>query len=543
MNPLLPRPAVRAVTSNRRAVVLLLLIVTAVVVLPSVPSEQVTLAAAPAPSDRFDPLAPSVAVPTAGGSPIGSGGPGAAPTGGGAVDAGGAGAVGGCPDRPLQVPGDPYSPPCTSFAGANPGPTTTGVTESEIVISYRLLQDDGIQAMARLLGGPAVTYTTNDVRRTVEGLVDYFNQRFEFYDRQLRVEFFDGRGSTLEELTGGGQEEAEADAVRVSEIAPFAEANAATAPFADAVGRRRVIAFGAPYQPRSWYADRSPYQWSIYTDCTTLTEMAGEYAVKRLLGRQARWAGGVLQNQTRRIALVSPDMPQYAECIDEGARLLEQHGYDFVRVSYRLDIASMSNQAASVVARLRDAGVTTVLCGCEPSFPLFLTAKAHEQRYEPEWLVVGAALMDQDVVGQAYNQDQWSRAFGITPLGAPQPLRASLGYNAYKSVRVDEPAPNVDLIYQQLYMLAIGIQGAGPTLTPDTFAQGMFAYPPRTGPYGAWAFAPGDHTPGEDTREMWWDPTARSAQNGEQGAYVDPAPGQRYSIGAWPSTEPQVFTR
>ena len=80
---------------------------------------------------------------------------------------------------------------------------------------------------------------------------------------------------------------------------------------------------------------------------------------------------------------------------------------------------------------------------------------------------------------------------------------------------------------------------AGPNLNPETFEQGMFAYPGGSGIAGRWKFGPNDYTPMEDAREIWWDPEQPSVQNGEPGAYRgDKA---RYKVGEWTRTEPNVF--
>jgi hypothetical protein len=42
-----------------------------------------------------------------------------------------------------QVPGDPYSPPCIQFSGANGGVTSKGVTPTEIHVAYRVLNEKG----------------------------------------------------------------------------------------------------------------------------------------------------------------------------------------------------------------------------------------------------------------------------------------------------------------------------------------------------------------------------------------------------------------
>jgi hypothetical protein len=150
------------------------------------------------------------------------------------------------------------------------------------------------------------------------------------------------------------------------------------------------------------------------------------------------------------------------------------------------------------------------------------------------------AWSDSDTIGQAYQQDQWSRAFGLSFVAPRQPVRASYGYHAFKAARPkEEPIELVDELYYHVYILALGIHMAGPNLTPTTFEQGMFDYPPRLGPVGLWNFGPEDYTSADDVREIYWDRTARSKYNGKVGAYLDPNPGRRYKVGELPRGAPQ----
>jgi hypothetical protein len=200
----------------------------------------------------------------------------------------------------------------------------------------------------------------------------------------------------------------------------------------------------------------------------------------------------------------------------------------------------MSNQAANIVARLQSEGITTVTCSCDPVLPVFLTARAQEQNYHPEWIVTGSGFTDQDVVGQLMNQEQWARAFGISYNASAQPMESTLAYNAYKQVRDDEPAFAVGSMYASLYLLAIGIQGAGPELTPESFQQGMFDYPGGSGPMGTWGFGAGNFSAPEDFREIYWDPNATSTFNGQPGTYVETDPGERHRPGELPEGGPRV---
>ena len=130
-----------------------------------------------------------------------------------------------------------------------------------------------------------------------------------------------------------------------------------------------------------------------------------------------------------------------------------------------------------------------MLCGCDPIIPVFLSGRA-ARRLLPRVLIAGTALTDTDIVGQLWNQDFAKHAFGISSLTEAVPAQQTLGYAAYRAVRKDEPAFSVDIIYYQMAQMAIGIQMAGPNLTPKTFEAGMHAYPGKLGPAGFWGLGP-----------------------------------------------------
>jgi hypothetical protein len=164
----------------------------------------------------------------------------------------------------------------------------------------------------------------------------------------------------------------------------------------------------------------------------------------------------------------------------------------------------------------------------------------NREQYYPEFVIVGTALTDTDIVGQLWNQNEAKHAFGVSSLQAPVPATQTIAYEAYKTVRQDEPAFSVDLIYYQMQMMAIGLQMAGPTLNPQTFEKGMFAYPPKLGPAGYWVFGQHDYTAANDVREIYWDPTATSTYNGKKGAFKEPNPGVRWKQGEIPPGDPTI---
>jgi hypothetical protein len=257
-----------------------------------------------------------------------------------------------------------------------------------------------------------------------------------------------------------------------------------------------------------------------------------------------QYGGASMNGRPRKYAVVAPENAEYQESVNRYIDLLGAAGIEVsLNMKYKLDLDSMPNAASNIIAQLKDAGVTSILCGCDPvMLALGLTPKANEQDYEPEWMTSGLAFVDQDIVAQLIASNQWQHAFGIAYNAESERLGGSYPYAAYKSVRPgDEPAFGVEEIYYQMYLLAIGVQMAGPDLNPETFRAGMYAYPGGTGPRGSWGFGPGDHTPTDDYREIWWDPNRISGQNNQRGAWVQLGNGARYTPETAPSGPPSYF--
>ena len=448
-----------------------------------------------------------------------------------------------------QVPGDPYSPPCVQFSGNNGGATSTGVNDKEIHVSYRVLNEKGFQQTLAELAGASLSDTPQTIQNTVTALAEYFSKHYQFYGRKLVIDFYKGVGSNTSELLGGGRDKAEADAETAKSLHVFADMSSTSEPYGDALKRRGILGFGDPYMSTPWHDQHAPYNWSLAVDGTTVAKLAAEYATKRLATNGqwgvAKYAGGALATQQRKVASMAPENSWYQESVQIAKADIEKAGLKVTdNIEYQLDLGTMSNQANNLIPKLKSEGITTILCGCDPVFPVFMTGEMNRENYYPEIIITGTALTDADIVGQLFNQEEAKHMFGVSPLEEPVPPTQTIAYEAYKSVRPsDEPAFSVDLIYFQMQMMAIGIQMAGPALTPQNFQKGMFAYPGRLGPIGFWSFGPHDYTGTDDVREIYWDPNKTSNYNGKKGAYVDPHAGTRYLPGKIPSGTPDVPVR
>ncbi len=364
-----------------------------------------------------------------GGTTGGTGG-----TGGGTGGTGQVGALGACPGgRTKQVPGDPYSPPCYAFSGSNGGATSKGVTGDTITVAVRRLEGPSAAELFASISGQTVNDSPEAYEDTVNALAEYFSSRFQFYGRKLKIEFFKGAGSGTSELLGGGKETALADATRsAKEIGAFADISGITIPYADALAQKGVVNFGAPYPSAQWFTTRRPYSWSLFPDGTNVVRSSEASVIAGFpAGSNAEFGGPSVNGKPRRFAVVAPENAEYQESVNSYISTLGAAGIPVaLNMKYKLDLATMPNQASNIIAQLKDAGVTSILCGCDPvMLALGLTPKANEQGYEPEWLTSGLAFVDQDIVSQLIDTKQWTHAFGIAynaesePLGPLLPVR------------------------------------------------------------------------------------------------------------------------
>src|SRR5947209_11233157 len=446
-----------------------------------------------------------------------------------------------CNGQALQVPGDPYSPPCILFSGDNGGATSKGVTGNSITIAVRLTSDQSFQQTLAKLAGAQLRDTNDDNVRTIKAIAQYFNTHFNFYGRKLNIVTYTGQGSLSAELQGNGQSQALADAISVGkEKNAFADITAESEPYATALKDQGVMGFGDPYMPGYWHTSHAPYDWSLATDGTDLATDVANYAVQKLCppGTPAAYAGGGLKNAPRKFAGIAPANELYQVSATVFKQIMEAHGCAVDNYAYTLDLGTESQQAQNLISQLKSKGYTTVLCGCDPIFPVYMTGQESSQNYIPEFVEIGAALVDQDYVGQLYNQQAFAHAIGISQNLATVPYTQTLGYQAYKAVQPNtEPSFFVNIIYGQMAMMAIGLQMAGPNLTPQSFQQGMFAFPPKLGPAGLWGWNKDQYTIPNDFREVCWSPGTVSPYNSKPGAYIETSK-DRWTIDHVPGGKP-----
>lgn len=445
----------------------------------------------------------------------------------------------------VQVPGDPYAPPCVSWSGGNNGGATApGVTANAINVTYREagLPDVG-SLIAQFTGNKQFISSQTQLIATIKGLIKYFNTHYQFYGRKLNLKIFQGQGDELTELTGGGQAGAEADAINAEQQQhAFANLLATSYPYSDALAAHHVIALDNAGMSNEFGASRYPYAWnSYYPSCTPNAQATAAFLVKEIIGKPAAYAGGSLQGKPRKIGIVDDDNAELKPCLGIVEAALKRAGVNAEVKTLTFDLGTIQQSTQQIIGSFQNDGVTSVVLLCDAATPIFLTDAASSANYYPEWILTGQPYIDEDFFAQIVAQDEWAHAFGITYTGREVPPRASAGYYAFEQA---DPGAQPDVLlvqqlYEELRMLSIGIQLAGPDLTPQSFAAGLRSYGPHTGPDGEWAFPNGEYNATRNFRLVWYDAKATSPTNGQPGAYFDN--GKRYTATSLPTGNPPVF--
>lgn len=473
----------------------------------------------------------------AGGSATGGGAAGGGASGGGSGGGeGAAGSAGGvaktgvtCGPGVRQFDWSKYAPPCRpAFKGDNGGNTSPGVTKDTITITYRQVENASQAAINA--ASPNTFAPDEDVIADMQRYIDLFNKTFELYGRKVVLKPFRGQSDFLLEVQGQNQGPAQADAVRAREAGAFGDMslNSASQLYQEGLAQQKVVAFGGIYMSQKWFQDHSPYAYSsFYPTGTNVAYGTSNVVCRRTAGLPAIDAGDpVYQKTTRVYGVITPENPVYDDSGDLMERELQKCGVKVARsIRYALNIATAQQQSASIVAQLKAAGVTTVLCGCDPIGPVFMAQAANQQDYRPEW----ATLWWGDLSPRSIDASQWSHSVSLGSVGQITPKNQQEAYQAIKKAGAEPAEVNYPVAYYSLLQLFMGLHAAGPNLTPQTFQRGLFALPPTgAGDMGVWRFGDGAFTPHSDFLLAFWSPSARSEFDGQSGAYVNCEGGKRY---------------
>jgi hypothetical protein len=356
--------------------------------------------------------------------------------------------------------------------------------------------------------------TPEQVEATYQGFTDMFNAYMQTYGRTVELEFLRGSGGSNDEVA------ARADAVKaMEEMGAFAvwSGPALSNAWTQEIKARGGICIGCPALD-----DAEPSVFGVAPSADQTRELMVEYVTKKLAGKPAVHAGQPDYLDQERVFghlwldTGSADAQQGAD--DLKALLAEEDVELAEQIGYELNPGTLQEQATTIISRLKEAGVTSVILGGDPIAPKTFTEVATAQDYHPEWIMGTGTLQDVNAFGRTYDQDQWAHAFGFSYLAARLPTGQSAPDELYEWW-AGELAPaddTVGVIWPNPGTFFSALQEAGPNLTVETFRAGMFAgdvpepaitQPAITyGEHGIWDEV--DYNGIDDVAEIWWDPDA-----------------------------------
>ena len=464
------------------------------------------------------------------------------------------------PKRPVRGRcfGDPprqteslYSAPCVpAFTGGdNGGATARGVLPDEIRIAIAV--DDSTFPEGPLdhefRDGEA-----EDVRRLKVWQI-YFNERFEFYGRTMRFYLVymsstdpdQSRAAVTEAVTG------------YSVFALIGDGtNLPSGPAAAEAARQKTITFVPGHNPIDYYAETAPYSYSFDQDAWQLSFLTPELACKQFVGKPPgllnermdtsfdynaprRWGLIIYQDEVRRGA-DQRTREQFAKC---GAQFELVQEYNLTDNQQRI---------AGVAAKMKAAGVTSIMVGVDYITPLVLTAEAQRLNYFPEW--IGAAGYDTNSTGRNLDDTQARHTIAISSKEIARADEDKDWFRAYKEIDPDgEPSRDY---FRDLQQLSGGIQSAGPKLTAETFWDGLRKQPCRT-PDPVWSiggcyrspdprsdlFYLGDFTYSDWVLLRWFDNAGDDPNSSSAGAWCEMYSGSRFQYGTMPSEPAPWFDK
>ena len=460
------------------------------------------------------------------------------------------------PDGSVTQTFDPQSPPCVSRwddSKGNGGATAAGVSGQEIRVALPVA-------------------TSQSTWPALQPIVDFFNSRFQLYCRKITIvpvasQQADGN------LTGKANDPAlqRADASQIAGQKVFATLDfldpigqSATLPvFLDAMQRAKIISVNggeiSPFDTAAGLARRGPFAWSYYPTIDRLLQSTANMVCHQLVGRPASHStNAAMRAKTRKFAIVLPTDERIGGPLPGLSALLATLNACGVRNPAVVRHASGNDNVVANTAQMQQLqrdGVTSLVFlpwggnGTQNSALL----QAQQVDFYPEWVVMGVynyntAYMLRDPAsetGAAFGVGIWNKQPQVALEPWNQAVVAAGGNTTTSGSTVTGRT-----FYQELLLLASGIQMAGPNLTPDSFDRALrgtdFPNPGAgTAPFfqGTVGFGGPDPVMVQDYTAFWLDTRTRgndvttSRADNEERAFCMVGRGLRWDADHWPSQD------
>jgi hypothetical protein len=306
-------------------------------------------------------------------------------------------------------------------------------------------------------------------------------------------------------------------------------------------------------------------------DGTRLVNFDAEYWCKKLNNKPAIHAGSDVTTTrnwgptpgaipTRKLGVIFPENPGddtnkvnidlFAKLVSGGPGSMCNSPGGVFEFGYNYDTSQSAQQTTTAINEMIQNHITDVILWTDLLSPATVTNVAAANNYFPEWFVVGQGLIDDNQIGQLYNQSEWKNAFGVSSLWVMGPLAASDAAKAWQDVgNSGTPGPDQSLYILPYFFLGDAFMEAGPSPTPAGIHQGLLGmgtnggwaklHDPRVAEWGLdqsspWTFA-------KDVSEVYWSPSRTAEENGRPGSYCPVAGGRRYHLGEFATGDPDVF--
>jgi hypothetical protein len=449
----------------------------------------------------------------------------------------------------------------------NGGATYQGVTADTIkAVAYVAPTD--VQLNPPGGGQPPRNRATGQSSIIQDAILDSqtaLNGRYETYGRQIEWSFV--------VYTGTDEASQRADALRVAELEPFAvvASSGGNVFISELAAKKIVVSFGTAGTQAENLAQQ-PYRWTGQ-DAELQTANVAKWLGLQVAGKKAQYAGDEsYHDQTRRFGVVYQTSASAGDQfdLDDFDAQLQRYGAPkpVVRVAFTAPddstqaMTDAQAQAPQMIAKLKDADVTSVilLASSTVGGPLTMAATANE--YSPEWVMTGWNLQELGLFATLrYDLEQWAHAFGMSwfaPFASANP-GAVTGENVFDWYWGADNGTSSSGAFPAVYYLNQAVHLAGPNLTPQTFKQGAFKMPGRGGAYDEQVTTQGNKVGDlglgypeyallgpKDFALVWWDPDARGLGNilgnpMNEGNYRYLDGGKRSTLQDWKKANPKFF--
>ena len=293
-----------------------------------------------------------------------------------------------CADRAAQIPGDPYSPPCVAFSGDNGGATHAGRHR------HRDPPRRPPHAGRQLQRRPR-RHRRRRHRRHPRGRRAHHAARSSTTSTSASSSTAARSSSTTSTARARSAPSSSATAGTrprstpprwPRRSSPSPTSPRCPSPTATRCRAAEIMDFGTPVLSREWYTSAAPLR----------VERAARLLDAHRGGHRVHPQAAVTARPPTSPAATSRASPARSPCwprrtpgtrsaCSAAEQVLRDAGQDFdvAPIAYQLDLDTMSNQAANLIPRLKSQGVTTILCGCDPIFPIFLSGTANREQLLP----------------------------------------------------------------------------------------------------------------------------------------------------------------